>query len=581
MAGIRNFFYAAGLVLALSFAVFAALQWNELSGLKKAFSQAAMEKDLRAAALAGEALGRDPVTMLAPYPLYDFASRYGFSQIIVMDEKGGVLNDTLAQGRPATPAWLSEERRLKALSGLQDYFTTGKGDSMRAVVLAAVTDLKNLPETSAETKGPFLVAFISRGVPPGEGDVFTGPGFIFLAVVVIITVLMAYSFIKFYSKEGKNSSGGTTQVGFVVDTFQDLVGKLKENERELETLRRRAEARADRIEDLSENILRSVPGGVITFSEDLLKIMTVNPGAEKILGFRREDVVGKKTCAEIPGGELARCVQEAGTVSRAETRHRTASGKELWLGYSITPLLSKDGTKLGRILVFTDLTELKTLERQAELRARLSSLGEMAAGVAHELRNPMAVIAGYSKMLSKNVPAGLRGPVDSISKEIAAMDSIINGFLSFARPRQPVPERVDLKAVLLASVQAALAAGKDEKTETILEIPEITLPAADAVMLKQAFGNLVRNALEAMPEGGRLMVRAHEADDAVRVVVSDSGHGIPESRIERIFLPFYTSKEGGTGLGLAITHAIIERHGGQISVESSEEGTSFTVRLPK
>jgi signal transduction histidine kinase len=237
---------------------------------------------------------------------------------------------------------------------------------------------------------------------------------------------------------------------------------------------------------------------------------------------------------------------------------------------------------IGQILVFTDLTHLKAFESQIRLRDKLSSLGEISAGIAHELRNPMGVIAGYTKLLAKKVDNTLQPTVESIAKEITVMNRIISDFLSFAKTPELNLADTNLKAIIENSADSVAMKRSDIKLTMDIE----TLPVikGDEVLLKQAFLNLIQNAAEAMPQGGELRIHASSAADASRsfmdIAVSDTGHGISENIKDRIFLPFFTTKEKGTGLGLAIVHKIIVSHGWSIAVESSENGTTFRVRIP-
>ncbi|MDA8086659.1 MAG: ATP-binding protein [Nitrospiraceae bacterium] len=409
-----------------------------------------------------------------------------------------------------------------------------------------------------------------------------GCSLLFFAVLLML-------FAKFYRGKGRAADKRTSEVGFVMDTFQDLVARLKSNERELMALRARAEDRASLIESLSENILESVPSGVISFNEDL-EITMVNSSAERILGFNRLQAVGKRH-ADVLKGQIARYIEQKKTVERRELSYPATPGRQLWLGFSITPLLEARGERLGLILVFTDLTELKVLERQAELRRRLSSLGEMAAGLAHELRNSMAVIAGYAKMLSKGdqSPDHSRGDQSreagaarAIGKEVAAMNSIIDGFLSFANPAKPALDAVPREGLLglLKTCMSAALAGDTRVTASLSSGEGQFTIKADEILLKQAFMNLIQNAVQAMPEGGELAVHIEKKGAECLISISDTGHGIPEEMRQKIFLPFYTTKQKGTGLGLAVVHSIVQSHLGSIELESSTRGSRFLVRLP-
>jgi PAS domain S-box-containing protein len=401
-----------------------------------------------------------------------------------------------------------------------------------------------------------------------------------LAILLFLTFLMILFYLvrmlfglhrKSVEEERKKSS----EVGFVVDTFHDLVTKLKEKERELEAMRNIAEERASSIGLYNENILQSVPSGVVSFDQEL-RITRMNSSAEKILDMKERDATGR-TYNEIFGSPLDELIRKRETIERGEIGYLTKSGKRIWLGLSMSPLRDGADNIIGQILVFTDLTELKAFQSQMELRERLSTLGEMSAGIAHELRNPMAVISGYTKILMKKVEEASKPAVEAIAKEVTVMDRIITDFLSFAKPTEPVFSEVDLNA-LIDSCLGGLPGGMEGIT-VIRETDALPKIRGDEVLLRQSFSNLIQNALEAMPEGGKLRISG-SGGDPLSIVISDTGHGIPESIRDKIYLPFFTTKERGTGLGLSIVHKIVVSHGGSLRVESDEQGTTFTIKLP-
>ncbi len=252
------------------------------------------------------------------------------------------------------------------------------------------------------------------------------------------------------------------------------------------------------------------------------------------------------------------------------------------MGLTLSPLKDSEGAIIGQILVFTDLTHLKAIESQIELRDKLSSLGEISAGIAHELRNPMAVIAGYTKLLSKKADTSIKPTVDAISKEIVVMDRIITDFLSFAKPAELNVTDINLREL----IENCVASTRGEQDDIIIKLAINNLPLikGDEVLLRQAFINLLQNSTESMPKGGVLTIEATSLSDrerdSVEIFISDTGHGISEDIKDKIFLPFFTTKEKGTGLGLAIVHKIVVSHGGSISVDSSEKGTIFKIKLP-
>lgn len=404
--------------------------------------------------------------------------------------------------------------------------------------------------------------------------------FIFLLIILLFLYFLR-TFIRLYSgKKGLGRKDGS-QVGFVVDTFHELVSKLKDKERELEVLRRKAEDRALAIESYNENILQSVPSGVMSFDEEM-RITKINLSAEKILEVKGEMIIGKYH-TEVLSKPIIDLLNEKKVIDRGEIGYTTPSGKRVWLGLTLSPLKNSEGRTIGQILIFTDLTHLKAFESQMELRTRLSSLGEISAGIAHELRNPLGVIAGYTKLLSKKVDNSLKLTVDAISREVDGMDRIISDFLSFAKPTELNISDIDLKMVIEGCIGAAV--GERDDIEIHLDVDRLPVIKGDEVLLRQAFTNLMQNAIEAMPGGGELMIRGKfegsgSGVDFLDILISDTGHGIAESIIDKIFLPFFTTKERGTGLGLAIVQKIIVSHGGDIFVDSSEKGTTFTIRFP-
>ena len=240
--------------------------------------------------------------------------------------------------------------------------------------------------------------------------------------------------MRFYRTKKSLEEKDESQVGFVVDTFHELVSQLKEKERELEVLRKKAEDRATAIEGYNENILQSVPSGVISFDEEM-RITKLNLAAERILELEGEAIAGKHQ-SEVLKKPITDYLSRKELIERGEIAYITPSGRRIWLGLALTPLKDGTGATIGQLLVFTDLTHLKAIESQMALRDKLSSLGEISAGIAHELRNPMAVIAGYTKLLSKKAEGTLQPPVEAIAKEIAVMDRIISDFLSFAKPAE-------------------------------------------------------------------------------------------------------------------------------------------------
>ncbi|MBI5051047.1 MAG: PAS domain S-box protein [Nitrospirae bacterium] len=429
--------------------------------------------------------------------------------------------------------------------------------------------------------GIMIGIFLAPSLPESKG-VFMGFQVV-LGIVIFLLVVSIYSAVRIYISSQRKmlkAAGDTrekSEMGFVVDTFHELVGKLKEKEKELERLRSLAEDRALSIESYNENILQSVPSGVVSI-DNSMKVRSMNPAAERILGVSAEDAIDKDS-AEIFKEPLIALIKKSEIVLRGEYPYVTSDGRHIWLGVTSSQLKDSSGGVIGRILVFTDLTEVKTLQSQVEIKKRLTQLGEMSAGIAHELRNPMSVIAGYAKLLGRKVESTSIPTVDAILREIEGMERIISELLAFTKPTDINRTPVNLKILIEGTAMSAVSGGS--LINISIDADESVIINADEFLLRQALTNLFVNAVEAMPDGGTIEIKLKALHNSVEIKISDTGRGIPEDIRQKIFLPFYTTKEKGTGLGLALVQKIIVSHGGNIDVESAEgRGTAFRITLP-
>ncbi|MDD5433895.1 MAG: ATP-binding protein [Nitrospira sp.] len=249
--------------------------------------------------------------------------------------------------------------------------------------------------------------------------------------------------------------------------------------------------------------------------------------------------------------------------------------------------------------MLTDLTEIKMLKEQSELKKRLRMLGEMSAGIAHELRNSMGTIMGYVNILSKKYQedGSSKEILSTITSEINSMDLIIKELLNYGKPVSLSLSKVDLIKIIRTAIDTAIERFPDVKLEVNVNTPDYMQMYMDEVLIRQALQNVIQNAVEAMPDGGILKVDVKdyrselfltlsdgihsELREGAEIFVSDTGAGIPAENLDKIFLPFYTTKPRGTGMGLALVHKIILTHGGNIKVDSREGmGTTFRIYLP-
>jgi len=260
-----------------------------------------------------------------------------------------------------------------------------------------------------------------------------------------------------------------------------------------------------------------------------------------------------------------------------------------FIGMNLSFIQDAQAKNKGTITCFQDLTEFKKMEDQIKQADILDTIGGMGAGIAHELRNPLASIKGSIELLAEgmNLDEEQKALMDIVVKESAHLNNIINDFLTYARPKPPKLEKCDINSLINDTI-TMLKNGEDFKNNHIkisldLEAKNSQLNL-DINQMKQVFWNLAINACQAMPEGGTLSVKSatkKDCKDAYKIIeFQDTGIGIPEKHIKRLFHPFYTTKEGGTGLGLCTAYRIIERHGGNIEIESEPgQGSSFKIYL--
>jgi PAS domain S-box-containing protein len=403
------------------------------------------------------------------------------------------------------------------------------------------------------------------------------------SLMMFILFVSVYSILRIYlSKQRRilrddDSRNDDTEVDFVVDTFHELVSKLKEKERELARLKVQAEERAGRIEAYSENILQSIPSGVISIDNDM-RIKSINHSAEHILGVSLQEAIGLNF-VDVFGRQIGSLLQGQKSIARAEYPYTTRDGRHLWLGITTSQLKNRAGEVIGMLFIFTDLTDIKALQEEIKLKERLSQLGEMSAGIAHELRNSMSVISGYARLLSRSIDDTHRSSVESILSEIKGMDRIISELLSFAKPTILSRTTVDLNKLVEETVRAT-ACIKNSIKLSIKTANNLSVEA-DETLLRQAITNLIVNAVDSMPEGGMLEVETSLHGEMAIIRIKDTGKGIADDIKDKIFLPFFSTKEKGTGLGLALVQKIVVAHNGRVEFESKAgEGTVFKISLP-
>src|ERR1700694_3156021 len=372
----------------------------------------------------------------------------------------------------------------------------------------------------------------------------------------------------------------------LVETIAGYVAVALDNAQLYSSLEQKALEIA-RLKDFSENIVESLNVGVL--SVDLEGIVeSWNTRMEELFGVKRQDAVGHQLRALLPGdlaAEIAarRDEEQITGIYKQRLHHH---GKLLTLNVSITPLVSKSGERIGRLLLFDDVTQRERMEEQMTQTEKLTSLGLLAAGVAHEVNTPLAVISNYIQMLAKQMPNDdpRHAIIDKIVKQTFRASEIVNNLLNFSRTGAAELADMDVNRVVEETLSLVAHPLRTSQIQIVKQLGD-PLPAVrgSANKLQQVFLNLFLNARDAMPGGGMLEVRTAAHNGSVEVEIADTGAGIAREHIHRIFDPFFTTKSNGrgTGLGLSVSYGIIKEHAGKIDVRSTPgKGTSFHVEFP-
>ncbi len=365
-----------------------------------------------------------------------------------------------------------------------------------------------------------------------------------------------------------------------------LARRIKQKGRELET----AESELEQLKFDTDYILNNMSSGILVVDSEGT-VVTMNPAAEQILGVDKKDVLlhdlDESLGDKVP--ELTRELVDALNEERSKYRYEVtlATGnRRTPLGTSISLLRDTGGAKRGAVSVFQDLTEVQEMRERVRKADRLAAVGELSAGIAHELRNPLASINGSIEMLAGELEltGENRGLMQLIMRESDRLERIIADFLEFARLRPPRKRTIQI-STCLTEVLVLLKNNTEKSAGIDISVEDHTsevFVGADDEQLRQVLTSIAVNACEAMPDGGNLrIVTEQEEPGWLRISFRDDGPGINDEDVASLFEPFFTTKDGGTGLGLAIANRIILAHGGTIEFRNCKNGGSeFVIVLP-
>jgi PAS domain S-box-containing protein len=375
----------------------------------------------------------------------------------------------------------------------------------------------------------------------------------------------------------------------ILDTGEKIAKK--------EEVIRRLTQELEDVRNFTESIIQSIGSGIIITEMDDT-ITYINRAGERILAYSKDELVGKSF--GIFGLRERQSIVHSllnnpdDLDTRKEGWMKRKDHNEIPVGFTINNHLSIRGEMIGKIVIFRDLTNLNKIQEEILRMDRLVSLGKLASGIAHELRNPLAGIKTTAQALGEelSIDDPRREYLSRITKEIDRLNELLKTFFSFAKPQKLDLVHCEIKAII-NEIIPFLIKEIAEKGIRFVETyhPQLPKIKVDKNQMHQVFLNLFLNAIQAMPNGGELKIEVNPVISSsfdgpkknfIQIVISDTGTGIPTNIVQKIFDPFFTTKPRGIGLGLSITYQIIKKHGGTIKVESKlEKGTSFVINLPE
>lgn len=378
---------------------------------------------------------------------------------------------------------------------------------------------------------------------------------------------------------------GRDELGFLGQTMNDMVQDIRLRDQQISKL---TKGIIDDLRVYNQLILEGMMNGVITFDLNG-RTESINPAACKLLDYNPNQIVGEnfRSLTALKGRLMHKLIDstENGIFFQNFEARVNRAGMEVLISSDLAPLIDRDGLTVGHMLFISDVTEIRRLEMQIKVKEKLAAIGELSAGIAHEIRNPLNSIELFLGLLQRKLKDD-ESQIDLVRKvrnEIRKLNQIISDFLRFARPVPLNLASEDIRQVVMNSVFFTRAETDNRNITVDIKLPDEPMSAMiDSQHIQQVFTNIILNAAQAIDHNGLLKIIGNKGENGFwSVRFSDNGPGIPQEDLPRIFNPFFTTKDEGTGLGLAMVHKMVETHEGNIDVQSGDSGTTFIVNLPR
>lgn len=411
---------------------------------------------------------------------------------------------------------------------------------------------------------------------------------IILGYLYVKVTLKPFTRMKRAAREATvERADGEVSVENIVSSFQKMIDEMKDKEEILQSLYKKTQKRAERLEQFNEYILSGMASGLISCNRDGI-VTHFNLSAQRLLQIEERDALGRRyneVLTDLPEVKdlIARTLEGECNFSRVELEVNHGD-EDMSLGISTTLIRDERDRRVGATVIMTDLTEVKKLQRDIAYKDKMAALGETAAGLAHELRNSMTAVLGFGnliKKLSEENPQ-LMQVAESISIEASATEQMLTRFLEFAQPTSFSLAEVDICSTARELIAGFENLASELNIRLTFSCDSSSRVVADKLALRQIISNLLSNAVEATPANGEVSVDIRPTGNGtIRLEVSDGGPGIPDDLRNKVFNPFFTTKEDGTGLGLCTVKKFVDGMNGTISLSSFESDQfSLTVELP-